>query len=101
MKQLLRGSSNHPVLSRIQSCGLCSRDVPPSAVSDPQEAHLGSKIGSVPDVGEEGVRVTGGAGRHAGPLRHCVVMDVFWQDAALLQENSGTGSDLVSRYHSV
>lgn len=61
------------------------------AVSDPQEAQLGAEVGSVSDVGEEGLVATGAAGRHAGLLRHPVVVDVFRQDAASLQENSATG----------
>lgn len=54
---------------------------------DPQEAHLGAEVQSVPDVGKEGLRVAGSAGRDAGPLRHGVVVDVFRQDAASLKEN--------------
>lgn len=59
---------------------------------DPQEAHLGAEVKPVPDVGEEEFRVTGGAGRHTGPVRHRVVMDVFRQDPTFLEEDSGRGS---------
>ena len=55
---------------------------------DPQEAHLGAEVDPVSDVGEEGLRVTGGAGRHTRPVCHHVVMDVLRQDPALFQENS-------------
>lgn len=83
---------------RQRRCRLACR------LSDPQEAHLGAEVGSVPDVREEGLGVTGGAGRHAGPLRRRVVMDVFRQDAASLKEKSATGSgtfDRVSKYRCV
>lgn len=56
---------------------------------DPQEAHLGAKVESVSDAGEEGFGVTRSAGRHTGPVCHCVIMDVLWQDPTLLEENSG------------
>lgn len=55
--------------------------------SNPDKAHLRAEVGSVPDVGEEGVRVTGSAERHAGPVHHRVVMDVLRQDPAPLEEN--------------
>lgn len=55
---------------------------------DPQEAHLGAEVGSVSDVREVVFRVTGGAGRHAGPVRHRVVVDVLGQDSAFLEEDS-------------
>lgn len=61
---------------------------------DPQEAHLGAEVGSVSDVGEEELGVTGGAGRHAGPVRHRVVVDVLRQDAAFLEEDSGAGDKM-------
>ena len=44
-------------------------------------------------MGEEVVGVTGGAGRHTGSTRHRVVMDVFRQDAAALQEDSDRKCD--------
>lgn len=43
-------------------------------------------------MGEEVVGVTRAAERQAAMLRRRVVMDVFGQDAASLQENSVTGS---------
>lgn len=62
-----------------------------SALLDPQETHLGAEVDSVSDVGEEVVGIAGGAGRHGGPGGLRVVVDVFWKDAALLEENSGSG----------
>ncbi|KAG7231520.1 hypothetical protein INR49_011599 [Caranx melampygus] len=42
-----------------------------------QVAHLGTKVGSISDVGEEEFRVTGSAERHGRAVLHCVVVDVF------------------------
>lgn len=62
-----------------------------SCFFDPQEAHLRAKVKAVSDVGEEVFRVARGAGCHAGPACHRVVVDVLRQDAAVLEENSGGG----------
>lgn len=44
---------------------------------EPQVAHLGAKVGSISDVGEEEFRVTGSAGRDEGAVLHLVVVDIF------------------------
>jgi len=64
------------------------RSSPLFSFFDPQEAHLGAEVESVSDVGEEMFRETRGAGCHAGPIGHCVVMDVLRQDASSLEKNS-------------
>lgn len=63
-----------------------------SSLFDPQETQLGAEVGSVSDVGEEVFRVTGGAGRHTGPVRHHVIVDVFRQDPGFLEEDSTAGN---------
>ncbi len=76
----------------LSDCLACRKSALLLRLFDPQEAHLSAEVWSVSDMGEKGFRVTGGAGRHAGPLRHCVVMDVFRQDAASLKQNPDEGS---------
>lgn len=61
------------------------------SVPDPQEAQLGAEVGSVSDVGEEVLGLAAGAGRHAGAVRHRVVVDVSGQHAAAFQQDSATG----------
>lgn len=76
-----------PTCSRPRCASLCS-------VSDPQEAQLDAEVCSVSDAREEVLCVTGSAGRHAGSIRHRVIVDVFGQDAAALQQDSATGDGL-------
>lgn len=69
----------------------------PAANSDPQKAHLGTKVGSVPVVREEVRGVTGAARGQEWLLllllrRHHVVVDVGGLDSASLQKDSETGS---------
>lgn len=58
---------------------------------DPQETQLGAEVGSISDVGEV-FGVTGGAGRHRGPLRHRVVVYVLGRDPAFFEEDSAAGN---------
>lgn len=76
-----------PTCSRPRCASLCS-------VSDPQEAQLDAEVCSVSDAREEVLCVTGSAGRHAGSICHRVIVDVFGQDAAALQQDSATGDGL-------
>lgn len=78
----------HVLSQTVRSSGLfCS-------LFDPQEAHLGAKVESISNMRKEVVWITGGTGRHRGPVLHHVVMDVLWKDATLLQENPVGESDV-------
>lgn len=68
----------------------------PPPISDPQKAHLGAKLGSIPVVGEEASGVTGAA-RSQEWLRlllwwNQVVVDVGGQNPSPLQKNPETGN---------
>ncbi|KAK6309832.1 hypothetical protein J4Q44_G00197130 [Coregonus suidteri] len=65
------------------------QQVSSSCFVHPQEAHLCSEVKPVPDVGEEGLRVTGGAQGHTRPVSHCVIMDTLRQDPTPLEKYSG------------
>lgn len=85
----IHGHLRLTLLPRVAlSCGTCCLL---SGLFDPQETQLGAEVGSVSDVGEEVFGVTGGAERHAGPLRHSVVVDVFGQDSTFLEEDPAEG----------
>lgn len=57
---------------------------------DPYEAYLSAKVKTISNMGEEGVRMAGGAEGDVGSVCHCIILDVLWEEATILQEDPKT-----------